>query len=212
MVYLLLYVDEIILTASRQTLIDSFTESLKAEFPITDGGRLSYFLGVKAEYNKAGILLSQSHYAKSIIAKANMEDYKPVATPVDVNSKLIAECGEKIQNPTEYQSLAGAMQYLTFTRPNITYAGTLTHGLQLYRGTVGSLTAYTDSDWTGCSDTRRSTLGYCVYLCENLISWSSKRQQIVSRSSVESEYKGVANVVAETCWIRNLLLEMHIPI
>ncbi|XP_019095237.1 PREDICTED: uncharacterized protein LOC109130238 [Camelina sativa] len=168
-----------------------------------------------------------------------MEDYKPVATPVDVNSKLTAECGEKIHNPTEYRSLAGAMQYLTFTRPDITYAvqqiclfmhnprvphyqalkrvirylqGTLTHGLQLYRGTIGSLTAYTDSDWAGCSDTRRSTLGYCVYLGENLISWSSKRQQTVSRSSVESEYKGVANMVAETCWIKNLLLEMHIPI
>lgn len=86
------------------------------------------------------------------------------------------------------------------------------HGVQLHKSSSMSLTAYTGADWAGCPDTRRSTSGYCIYLGDNLVSWSSKRQETVSRSSSEAEYKGVANAVAETCWIRNLLLELKCPI
>lgn len=157
-----------------------------------------------------------------------MQDCKPLSTLVDVNSKLSAEEGELPKNPTDYRKLAGALQYLTFTRPYITYAvqqiclfmhaprhshfnalkriiryiqGTKDQSLQIYKSKVDSLTSYSDADWTGCPDTRRSTSCYCVYLGHNLISWSSKRQQTVSRSSAEVEYIGVANTVAETCWI-----------
>ena len=87
--------------------------------------------------------------------------------------------------------------------------GSLHHGLQLTKGPIDTLTAYSDADWGGCPDTRRSTSGYCVFLGPNLISWSAKRQPTVSRSSSEAEYKGVANTVAELCWIRNLMIELH---
>ncbi|GJQ88989.1 ribonuclease H-like domain-containing protein [Tanacetum coccineum] len=87
--------------------------------------------------------------------------------------------------------------------------GTLDHGLQLHVSFASQLTAFTDADWVGCLVTRRSTSGYCVYLGDNLLSWSAKRQVTLSRSSAEAEYRGVANVVAKTAWIRNLLLELH---
>ncbi|GJU76140.1 ribonuclease H-like domain-containing protein [Tanacetum coccineum] len=90
--------------------------------------------------------------------------------------------------------------------------GTLSYGLQLYSSTTSSLVAYSDADWAGCPTTRRSTSGYCVFLGNNLLSWSSKRQFTLSRSSAEAEYRGVANAVAETCWLRNLLRELHTPL
>ncbi|GJS89675.1 ribonuclease H-like domain-containing protein [Tanacetum coccineum] len=64
-------------------------------------------------------------------------------------------------------------------------------------------------NWVGCPTTRRSTSGYYVFLENNLLFWSSKRQSTLSRSSVETEYRGVANDVVETCWLRNLLRELH---
>ncbi|GKC97207.1 ribonuclease H-like domain-containing protein [Tanacetum coccineum] len=78
--------------------------------------------------------------------------------------------------------------------------------------TTSQLIAYSDADWAGCPATRRFTSGYCVFLGDNLLTWSSKRQDTLSRSSAEAEYRGVANVVAETSWIRNLLRELHTPL
>ena len=90
--------------------------------------------------------------------------------------------------------------------------GTLDHGLHLYPSYFSSLVSYTNADWGGCPNTRRSTSGYCVFLGDNLVSWSFKRQPTLSRSSAEAEYRGVANVVSESCWLLNLLLELHCPI
>ena len=90
--------------------------------------------------------------------------------------------------------------------------GTLDLGLHLHRTSPADLTVYTDADWAGCPDTRKSTSGYAVFLGDNLIFWSSKRQPIVSRSSAEEEYRAVANGVAEACWLRQLLIELRCPL
>nr|GEY68316.1 NBS-containing resistance-like protein [Tanacetum cinerariifolium] len=90
--------------------------------------------------------------------------------------------------------------------------GTLDFGLHLYASTTTYFLGYTDADWVGCPSSRRSNFGYCVFLGDNILSWPSKRQHIISHSSSEAEYGGVANVVAETTWIRNLLRELHSPL
>ncbi|GJW14373.1 ribonuclease H-like domain-containing protein [Tanacetum coccineum] len=90
--------------------------------------------------------------------------------------------------------------------------GTLDFGFHLYASVTIFLVGYTDADWAGCPSTRRSTSGYCVFLGDNLLSWSFKRHHAISRSSAEAEYRGVANVVAETAWLRNLLRELHSPL
>jgi hypothetical protein len=239
MAYILLYVDDIILITSTHALRKSIMSLLTSEFAMKDLGPLSYFLGIAVSRHSSGIFLSQSTYASEIIERAGMTSCKPSATPVDTKQKLSTSSGTPYEDPSLYRSLAGALQYLTFTRPDISYAvqqvclhmhaprtehmlalkrilryvqGTLTFGLHLSPSTITQLISYTDADWGGCPDTRRSTSGYCVFLGDNLISWSSKRQPTLSRSSAEAGYRGVANVVSESCWIRNLLLELHFPI
>lgn len=125
------------------------------------------------DYNDKGMFLSQSAYAKEILQRAGMQDCKPITTPVDIKSKLSQEGGDKITDSTLYRSLAGALQYLTLTRPDIQYAvhqlclfmhdplvthltalkrvlrylqGTLSHGLQLHKSSSNVPTAYTDAD------------------------------------------------------------------
>jgi len=90
--------------------------------------------------------------------------------------------------------------------------GAMDLGLTLRASTTTDLVAYSDADWVGCPDTRRSTSGYCIFLGPSLVSWSSKRQPTVSRSSAEAEYRVVANVVAECSWLRQLLHELSCPV
>jgi hypothetical protein len=148
-----------------------------------------------------------------------MTDCKSCSTPVDTQAKLSATLGDPVADPTAYRSLAGALQYLTFTRLDLTYAvqqiclhmhdpreshlTALKRLLRYIRGAdfslvlhwsrFAELVVYTDADSAGCPHTRRSTSGYAFFLGDNLISWSFKRQPVVSRSSAEAEYRAVAN-------------------
>jgi hypothetical protein len=90
--------------------------------------------------------------------------------------------------------------------------GTPDYGLFLCRSSGSDLIVYTDGDWTGCPDTRRSMSGYTVFLDDNLVSWSVKRQTVVSRSSIEAEYRAIANGVTEATWLRQLLHELQTPL
>ncbi|GJT27755.1 ribonuclease H-like domain-containing protein [Tanacetum coccineum] len=208
--YLLIYVDDIILTASSPVLLQQIVDSLHKEFDMTDLGALNYFLGISAVRHPTGLFLSQKKYARQLLERAHMVNCNPSRTPIDTDSKLGPD-GVPVQDPTLYRSLAGGLQYLTFTRPDLSYAvqqvclymhdprephfaalkrilryvqGTLELGLQLYVFATTSLVGYTDADWAGCPSTR----------------------------SAEAEYRGVANVVAETARICNLLCELHFPL
>ncbi|GJZ48108.1 ribonuclease H-like domain-containing protein [Tanacetum coccineum] len=129
-------------------------------------------------------------------------------TPVDTEKKLGPE-GSPVTDPTLYCSLAGALQYLTFTRPDLSYA---VQQLCLFMHDPREPHLNAMKRVLRCPATRRSTSGYCIFLGDNLLTLSSKRQDTLSRSSVEAEYRGVANAVAETSWIRNLLRELHTPL
>jgi hypothetical protein len=231
-VYLLLYVDGIVLTASSTKLLQRTISALQKEFAMKDLGHLHHFLGITVEQRDSGLFLHQRPYIQDIMERAGMTDCKPCITPVDIQAKIAADSGLPVKDPTQFRSLIGALQYLTFTRPDISYAvqqvclhmhdprephlavvkrilrylqGTSEFGLLLHRSSVSDLTVYTDADWAGCPDTRCSTSGYAVFLGNNLISWSLKRQNVVSRSSAEVEYHAVTNGVAKACWSRQLL-------
>ncbi|GKD61302.1 ribonuclease H-like domain-containing protein, partial [Tanacetum coccineum] len=129
-------------------------------------------------------------------------------TPIDTEKKLGPE-GSPVTDPTLYRILAGALQVHTFTRPDLSYA---VQQLCLYMHDPREPHLNAMKRVLRCPATRRSTYGYCVFLYDNLLTWSSKRQDTLSRSSVEDEYYGVANAIAETSWIRNLLRELHTPL
>ena len=162
-----------------------------------DLGSLHHFLGVAVQRQQDLLFLSQRQYSLDILARHGMSDCKPCSTPVDTCAKVSADAGPSVADPTAYRSLTGALQYLTFTRPDITYAvqqiclhmhdprevhlvaakrilrylqGTIGFGLIIPRSAPTQLIVYTDADWAGCPDTRRSTSGYAVFLGGSLIS------------------------------------------
>ncbi|GKA25928.1 ribonuclease H-like domain-containing protein [Tanacetum coccineum] len=152
--------------------------------------------------------MSQTKYATEILEQAHMLNCNPCRNPIDTEKKLRHE-GSPVTDPTLYRSLIGSLQYLTFTRPDLSYA---VQQLCLYMHDPREPHLNAVKHVLRCPATRLSTFGYCVFLGDNLVTWSSKRQDTLYHSSAEVEYRGVANVVAETSWIRNLLCELHTPL
>nr|GFA39850.1 ribonuclease H-like domain-containing protein [Tanacetum cinerariifolium] len=204
--YLLIYVDDIVLTASFTALLQQIIFSLHIGFDMAYLGALNYFLRIFVTRDTTWMFLAQKKYAMKLPKRAHMLNCNLTRTLVDTESKLGPE-GTFISDPTLYRSLPAALKRI------IRYVqGTLEFGLQLYASSRSSLVAYSDADWAGCPATRRSTFGYCVFLGNNLLSLSSKRQPTLSRSSAEAEYQSITNAVVETACLRNLLRELHIPL
>ncbi|XP_021826915.1 uncharacterized protein LOC110767631 [Prunus avium] len=240
MMILLLYVDDIVLTGSSPSSLLDFIRILGIQFDLTDLGQLNYFLGMEVTYLSECVHLTQNKYTLDLLKRSNLLECKPCSTPMASKGSLSRTTGLPLSDPSIYRQLVGTLQYLTLTRPDIAYAvqsvsqfmgsptdlhmeavkrilrylkGTLGHGLPLRRSTASSiLVAYSDADWAGCPDTRRSTTGYCMFLGANLISWSAKKQRTVSRSSAKAEYHALAYACADTIWIQGLLHELHFPL
>ena len=234
-IYLLIYVDDILILGPSSTQMDALVRSLGQHFTLQDLGTASHFLGIEFRPSNNGFFLTQGHYIASILKRLIMTQCKPLATPSPVANPT-SKSGTH-EDPALYRSVVGALQYLNITRPDIAFSVSqacrsmhspqhsdwirLKHLLQYLKGTIDydlhltrnpdlSLTAYSDADWAGNAADRRSTGGYLIYLGSNLISWSSKKQPTVARSSTESEYKAVANASSELMWITSLLRELNI--
>ena len=120
--YLLLYVDDIVLTASSDALLRRIIDRLHSEFAMTDLGELHHFLGISVTRSSDGLFLSQRQYAVDLLQKAGMAECHSTSTPVDSRAKLSATEGAPVADPSAYRSLAGSLQYLTLTRPDLAYA------------------------------------------------------------------------------------------
>ena len=196
---------------------------------------VNHEFSINVSRTSSTLFLSRCQCVIDLLSRAGMSDCQPCCIPADIDAKLSAD-GEPISDPTFYRNITDALKYATLTRPDISYSvqqaclymhdpraphlahvrcilrylkGTLDHGLLINSSSPTSFTVYSDADWAGCPDTRRSTSGYCVYLGDNVVSWSSERQDTVSRSSAESEYRVVAHAVAEAVRLRQLVVELH---
>ena len=226
-IYLLLYVDDIIVTGNDSSQIASLIAALSTVFELKDLGDLHYFLGIQITPSPHGLLLSQSKYASNVLHRFHMENAKPTKTPCCPSTRLVPSDGVPFSDPTEYRSMVGALQYLTFTHPDLAFSvhqlchfmchptsthleaakwvlryikGTLSFGISFTPGPL-SITAFSNADWAGDPSDRHSTTSLLVFLRPNPISWSAKKQCIVSRSSTEAEYRALATTATELSWL-----------
>jgi len=237
--FILVYVDDIIVASSAENATAALLQDLREEFALKDLGDLHYFLGIEVSKVREGIVLSQGKYANELLQRVGMTQCKPVSTPLSTSEKLSLHDGSSLgpEDATRYRSIVGALQYLTLTRPDIAFsvnkvcqflhAPTTVHwaavkrilryikqctqvGIKIHRSTSTLVSGFSDADWAGSVDDRKSTGGFAVFLGSNLVSWSSRKQNTVSRSSTESEYKAVANATAEMMWVQTLLRELGV--
>jgi hypothetical protein len=113
--YLLLYVNDIIFTASNPKLLQHTTTILQQHFTIKDLGSLHHFLGISVEQQSDDLFIHQRQYARDILEHAGMSDCKPCSTSVYTQAKVSSDMGGPISDPTAYRNIAGTLQYLTFT-------------------------------------------------------------------------------------------------
>ncbi|XP_034674794.1 uncharacterized mitochondrial protein AtMg00810-like [Vitis riparia] len=179
---------------NNSSLLDNFTCKLNFEFATKDLGPLSYFLGLEATTTSDGLFISQLKYARDILTRAQL-----------LNNKLILHFTNLL--------LALSNHFLVVKRILRYVKGTLHFGLTFHPSAApGALVAYSDVDWAGYPDTRRSTSGYSIYLGGNLVSWSAKKQPTISRSNYESKYHALALIAAKLLWLMHLLGDLKVSI
>lgn len=231
------YVDDIILTGNDDQTVHSLKAHLDSKFGIKDLGILHYFLGIEVSYSSSGIILCQHKFAKDLIAASGFDVSQYTSTPLPVHLKLSSTEGDFISQPELYRTLVGKLNYLTNSRPDLSYtvqvlsqymhaprtthlaalqhtlrylAGTLSQGILLNASDKLTLQAFSDADWASCADTRRSVTGYILLFGSSPVSWKSKKQTTVSRSSAEAEYRAMASAAAEVTWVVRLLEELGV--
>lgn len=206
-----LYVDDMIVTGNKASVIEEFKEAMKSEFEMTDLGLMRYFLGVE---------------------RFKLEECNSVRNPIVPGTKLVKEDGSGKADGVVYRQMVGCLMYLAASRPDLMYAislisrymenpsqthmgavkrilryvkGTINLGVHYKKNGGNVLEAYSDSDYAGDLDTRRSTTGYVCFLSGAAISWSSKRQPVVTLSTTEAEFVAAASCACQVVWLRRIL-------
>ena len=236
-VILIVYVDDIILTGDYEDELIKLKTLLAKEFETKDLGSLKYFLGMEVARSRKGISVSQWKYVLDLLKETGMLGCKPAETPMDSSTKLGANKDSVPVDKGRYQRLVGKLIYLSHTRPDIGFSVSvfsqfmngpteehmeavnrilrylkMTPGKGLYfrKNTRKDIEVFVDADWAGSITDRRSTSGYCTYVWGNLVTWRSKKQPVVSRSSAEAEFRAMALGICEGIWLERLMRELGI--
>ena len=213
-------------------------QHLADQFKMKDMGPLHYLLGITVVQGEDHIAVHQKQYILRLLKRFNMEDAKPVSTPADISVKLTKDDGvSKDVDAAEYQSLVGSLLYVAIaTRPDISQAVgavskfcssptqahltaakrilrylkcTVDTALTYSRSPSVSLVGYSDADWAGDLDTRRSTSGTLFLMSDGAVSWTSKAQPVVALSSTEAEYIALSMATQEAAWMQKMLNDLQ---
>lgn len=236
---LIIYVDDMIITGNDTNEISRLRNYLFAQFEMKDLGGLKYFLGIEVLRSNAGIYICQRKYILDLLTEVGMLNAKPADTPMVQNHKLGTIQGAPTADREWYQRLVGKLIYLSHTRPDIAYAVSVVsqfmHNpqkhhmdaviriLRYLKGTPGvgllfknnghlDIEGYTDADWAGNQDDRRSTSGYFTLVGGNVVTQKSKKQKVVALSSAEAEFRGIVKGITEILWVRKLLGELGLKV
>ncbi|CAL9014541.1 unnamed protein product [Prunus brigantina] len=204
---LIIYVDDMIITGNDKQEISQLQDYLATEFEMKDLGGLKYFLGIEVARSQQGIFLSQRKYVLDLLTDTGMLDCKPADTPIVQNHHLGEYPDQVPTNKERYQRLVGRLIYLSHTRPDIAYAVSVVRLMFSKHGHL-NIDGYSDADWAGNVTDRKSTSGYFTFVGGNLVTWRSKKQNVVALSSAEAEFRGMTKGICELLWLRKLLTEL----
>ncbi|GKV50056.1 hypothetical protein SLEP1_g56772 [Rubroshorea leprosula] len=223
---------------SNEKLIQQFKVEMKKEFEMNDLGKMSYFLGMKISQTSQGIFICQKKYANGILNQFAMANCRTVSTPMVPCEKLRSDDGAAKIDAGVYQNLIGRLLYLSATRPNIMHSvsllsrfmhspseihfkvakrilryvkGTTDFGVLYKCSTNVKLIGFIDSDWASLEEDMKSTSRQCFSIGSGLISWSSKKQDSVAKSTAEAEYIAVSLATGQAVWFRKLMNDLKQP-
>ncbi|PNX56197.1 putative copia-type protein, partial [Trifolium pratense] len=233
----LIYVDDLIVTGNDAKSCAKFKHYLSECFHMKDLGGLKYFLGLELVRGPSGLFVCQRKYTLDILSECGMLACKPASLPIAPNHKLALDSSPLYEDPSQYRRLVGRLIYLTITRPELAYSVHILsqfmqephrghwdaamlvlrylksapgQGIIIPKDNDLKLVAYCDSDYASCPLTRRSISGYLMKLGAAPISWKTKKQTTVSRSSSEAEYRAMAHATSEIIWLRRLLAHLQV--
>ncbi|KAL0387818.1 UNVERIFIED_CONTAM: Retrovirus-related Pol polyprotein from transposon RE1 [Sesamum radiatum] len=233
----LVYVDDVLLTGPSEHQILDVKWFLDLEFTIKDMGLAKYFLGLEIAQCVAGLSITQHKYVQNIFQDTGLTSCRPASTHLPLAVKLSSHDTAALQDPSPYRYLVGRLLHLSFTRSDIVFCaqqlcqfvhqpgqvhmdatlhlvrylkGNLEQGLFFPCSNSLHLIAFCDADWAGCVDFERSLTGYFIFLGDAFISWKTKKQLIVARSTDEAEYRSLATTICELQWISCLLHDLRV--
>nr|XP_016479378.1 PREDICTED: uncharacterized mitochondrial protein AtMg00810-like [Nicotiana tabacum] len=238
LVIVCLYVDDLIYAGNDSALLEKFKQSMMTEFDMSDLGLMHYFLGSEVKQSASGFFISQKKYVQETLERFRLQSCNSVTTPEELGLKLEKNSAGKQIDNTLYKQIVGCLMYATVTRPEIMYSvslvsrymehpkethllaakrifrylqGTIDYGILYKKEGKSELIGFTDSDFAGDKEDRKSTPGYVFMLGSGAVSWCSKKQPIVTSSTTEAEFVAATVCATQAIWLKKVLTELHFP-
>jgi hypothetical protein len=229
-----IYMDDIIFTATLESQAHEFAEEMKQEFKMSMIGELTYFLGMQVRQTFEGIFISQAKYAKDLVKRFGLDGKSHARTPMSTSVKISVDLTGKQVDPTLYRNMIRSLLYLTASQLDIAFSvrvcaqfqanlkeshliavkriiryvnATVNYGICFSRETNLVLVGYSNADWVGNADDRKSTSRGCFYVITNLVGWMSQKQSSISLSTAEAEYIAAGSCCTQLLWMKKLLCD-----